>query len=154
MCPCCCCYWRTASETSALDGVVQPKRLCLAAYPISAARKRRSGMNRIGHPDWVKLCVELNCAPNQNTFCYILHIFFVSFSNNLSKSVKTFLTQSSVVSRDLYIDIAISPVFSFQGEGQYHYLSCFIHLSKHLPQLHLQFPLWVVFSFKCECMLL
>ena len=28
-------------------------------------------MNRIGHPDWVKLCVELNCAPNQNTFCYI-----------------------------------------------------------------------------------
>ena len=28
-------------------------------------------MNRISHPDWVKLCVELNCAPNQNTFCYI-----------------------------------------------------------------------------------
>ena len=27
-------------------------------------------MDRIGHPDWVKLCVELNCAPNQNTFCY------------------------------------------------------------------------------------
>ena len=24
-------------------------------------------MNRIRHPDWVKLCVELNCAPNQNT---------------------------------------------------------------------------------------
>ena len=29
--------------------------------------KRRSGVNRIGHPDWVKLSVELNCAPNQNT---------------------------------------------------------------------------------------
>ena len=27
-------------------------------------------MNRIGHPDWVKLCIELNCSPNQNTFCY------------------------------------------------------------------------------------
>ena len=27
-------------------------------------------MNRIGHPDCVKLCIELNCAPNQNTFCY------------------------------------------------------------------------------------
>ena len=68
----CCCYWRMASGTSALDGVVQLKRLCLAAYPISAARKRRSRLNRIGHPDWVKLCVELNCAPNQNTFCYRL----------------------------------------------------------------------------------
>ena len=32
--------------------------------------EKRSGMNRIGHPDWVKLCVELSCAPNQNTFCY------------------------------------------------------------------------------------
>ena len=29
--------------------------------------KRRSGLNRIGHPDWVKLSVELNCAPNKNT---------------------------------------------------------------------------------------
>ena len=27
-------------------------------------------MNRIGHPDWVKLCIESNCASNQNTFCY------------------------------------------------------------------------------------
>ena len=39
MCPCCCCYWRAASETSALGGVVQLKRLCLAAYPIPAARE-------------------------------------------------------------------------------------------------------------------
>ena len=37
---------KTASETSALDGVVQPKRVCLAAYPISAARER--GPERIG----------------------------------------------------------------------------------------------------------
>ena len=69
MCPCCCCYWRAASETSALGGVVQLKRMCLAAYLISAARERGSGMNRIGHPDWVKLCVVLNWAPNQDTFC-------------------------------------------------------------------------------------
>ena len=42
--------------------------MCLAAYPISAARKGDTGgENRISNPDWVKLCVELNCAPNQNT---------------------------------------------------------------------------------------
>ena len=29
--------------------------------------KGSSEMNRIGNPDWVKLSVELNCAPNQNT---------------------------------------------------------------------------------------
>ena len=73
MCLCCCCYWRTANVTSALAGVLQPKRLCLAAYPSSAAQKSRSGLNRIGHPDWVKLCVELNCGLNQNSFCYTRH---------------------------------------------------------------------------------
>ena len=31
---------------------------------------KSSGLNRIGNSDWVKLCVELNCAPNQNTICY------------------------------------------------------------------------------------
>ena len=41
--------------------------MCLAAYPISAAWEKRSGLNRMVHPDWVKLSVELNCAPNQNT---------------------------------------------------------------------------------------
>ena len=70
MCLCCCSYWRAASETSALGGIVKLKRACSAAYPISAARKRRFGWNWIGHPGWLKLCVELNCAPNQNTFCY------------------------------------------------------------------------------------
>ena len=68
MCPCyCCCYLRAPSETSELGGVVLLKRMCLAAYPISAARKEGPAMNRISHPDWVKLCVELICAPNQNT---------------------------------------------------------------------------------------
>ena len=28
--------------------------------------KGGSRLNMIGHPDWVKFCVELNCAPNQN----------------------------------------------------------------------------------------
>ena len=46
-------------------------------------------MNRIGHPDWVKLCIELNCAPNQNTFCYkhlneeIFKITTIFFKRNL-----------------------------------------------------------------------
>ena len=31
------------------------------------AGNERSGLNRISHPDWLKLSVELNCAPNQNT---------------------------------------------------------------------------------------
>ena len=60
-------YWRTASVTSALVDVLQPKRVCLAVHPILLAIKERSGLNRISHPDWVKLSVELNCAPNQNT---------------------------------------------------------------------------------------
>ena len=62
----CCCCWRIASETSALDGVVQPKRL-FGSLPNFSCPERRSGMNRISHPDWVKLCVELSYAPNQNT---------------------------------------------------------------------------------------
>ena len=67
MCPCCCCHSRATRETSALGSVVQLKSLGLAAYPISAARKEGTVENRIGHPDGVKLSVELNCAPNQNT---------------------------------------------------------------------------------------
>ena len=30
--------------------------------------------NRIGHSDWVKLCVELNCAPNQNISSATFHL--------------------------------------------------------------------------------
>ena len=40
-----------------------------------------SGLNRISHPDWVKLCVELNCAPNQNT--KFPSVTRVSSKNNL-----------------------------------------------------------------------
>ena len=39
-----------------------------------ASRKWRSRLNRISHPDWVKLSVEINWAPNQNTrFSSSLH---------------------------------------------------------------------------------
>ena len=33
--------------------------------------------NMTGHPDWVKLWVELNCAPNQNNFCYTMNDSFL-----------------------------------------------------------------------------
>ena len=69
MCPCCCCYWRTASETSALDGVVRPKN-CVWQLTQFLLPGKEIRLNRISHPDWVKLCVELICTPNQNSFCY------------------------------------------------------------------------------------
>ena len=74
------------SEMSALGGIIQLKSIAIGERPVwrlhwSASpardcvwqltrfgcRKWRSGLNRISHPDWVKLSVELNCAPNQNT---------------------------------------------------------------------------------------
>ena len=72
---------------SALGGIVQLKSIAIEERPVwrlhwsafssqkecvwqltrFASRKWRPGLNRISHPDWVKLSVELNCAPNQNT---------------------------------------------------------------------------------------
>ena len=72
---------------SPLGGIVQLKSIAIEEQPVGrlhwsafssqrdwvwqltrfADRKRRSGVNRISHPDWMKLSVELNCAPNQNT---------------------------------------------------------------------------------------
>ena len=84
------------SETSALGGIVQLKCIAIEEGPVwrqhwsafssqigwvwqltqFVGRKWRSGLNRIGHPDWVKLSVELNCAPNQNTKCsFSVHIY-------------------------------------------------------------------------------
>ena len=40
---------------------------CLTAFPEFVLPRRWSGLNRISHPDWLKLCVELNYAPNKNT---------------------------------------------------------------------------------------
>ena len=36
-------------------------------FPSLCCPETYCGMNRISHPDWVKLCVELDYAPNQNT---------------------------------------------------------------------------------------
>ena len=72
---------------SALGGIIQLKSIAIEERPMwrlhwsafssqrecvwqltrFSGRKWKSGLNRIGHPDWVKLSVELNCAPNQNT---------------------------------------------------------------------------------------
>ena len=81
---------------SALGGVVQLKSIAIEERPVwrlhwsafssqrecvwqftrFGGRNWRSGMNRISHPDWVKLSVELICAPNQNTkFFPSLHIY-------------------------------------------------------------------------------
>ena len=43
------------------------KETGFGSLPDFLTGNERSGLNRIGHPDWVKLSVELNCAPNQNT---------------------------------------------------------------------------------------
>ena len=36
------------------------------SFPNFCYPERRFWMNRISHPDWGKLCVELNYAPNQS----------------------------------------------------------------------------------------
>ena len=46
------------------------KETVFGSLPNFCCLGKRSGLNRLDHPDWVKLCVELNCVPNQNTFCY------------------------------------------------------------------------------------
>ena len=62
-------HWRAASETSAQNEVVLPKKV-FDGFSNYCCPKRWCGMNRISHLDWVKLCVELNYAPNKNSFCY------------------------------------------------------------------------------------
>ena len=72
MCPCCCCYWRNGQLDVCTGRCCSAKETVFGSLPNFCCPEKRSGMNRIGHPDWVKLCVELNCAPNQNAFCYKL----------------------------------------------------------------------------------
>ena len=43
------------------------EKAVFGSFPNFYCPERRSGLNRIRHPDWAKLCVELNYAPNQNT---------------------------------------------------------------------------------------
>ena len=47
------------SETSALNEVVQPKKV-FDGFPNLCCPERWFGMNRISPPDWVKLCVDPN----------------------------------------------------------------------------------------------
>ena len=47
------------------------KEVVFGSLPNSRCSQSRSGLNRIGRPGWVKLCVKLNGAPNQNIYCYI-----------------------------------------------------------------------------------
>ena len=42
------------------------KETVFGSLPNFCCPGRKFGLNRISHPDWVKLCVKLNCAPNQN----------------------------------------------------------------------------------------
>ena len=42
------------------------QRECLTVFPNYCCPERWFRLNRISHPDWVKLCVELNYAPNKN----------------------------------------------------------------------------------------
>ena len=43
------------------------EKAVFGSFPNFCCLERSSGLNRISHPDWVKLCVELSYAPNQNT---------------------------------------------------------------------------------------
>ena len=70
-------YVGTARGTSVLVAVSSQREW---VWPLTrfASRKWRSGLNRISHPDWVKLSVEINWAPNQNTrFSASLQYFFI-----------------------------------------------------------------------------
>ena len=98
---------------SALGGIVQLKSIAIVERPVwrlhwsafssqrecvwqlnqSVSRKWRSGLNRIGHPDWVKLSVELNCAPNQNT----KFLFTTDGQNIYSIKLPFFLMQALIL---------------------------------------------------------
>ena len=56
----CCCYWRADSETSVLNEEVLRKGRVFGGFPNFCCPERWYGMNRISHPDWVKLRVDPN----------------------------------------------------------------------------------------------
>ena len=64
VCPCRC--YSTAVRRLQWAAFSSQKE-CVWQLNQSVCRKWRSRLNRIGHPDWMKSSVELNCAPNQNT---------------------------------------------------------------------------------------
>ena len=94
MCPCCCCccYFRAAVRCLHWSAF-SSQRECVWQLTRFGGRKWRSGVNRISHPDWVKLSVELNCAPNQNTKVFsslqLLSIYIIYSADR--KTRKTFI---------------------------------------------------------------
>ena len=55
------------------------KETVFGSLPNFCYPERRSGLNRISHTDWVKLCVESSYAPNQNTkFPSVTYLFICS----------------------------------------------------------------------------
>ena len=67
MCPCCCCYLRAGRWDVCTELSRSVKRGCVWQLPQFLLPGKESRVNRISHPEWVKLYVELNYAPNQNT---------------------------------------------------------------------------------------
>ena len=55
-------------KTSVQNEVVLPKE-CLTVFPNYCCPERWFRWNRISPPEWVKLCVEINYAPNKKSFC-------------------------------------------------------------------------------------
>ena len=70
-CCCCCYYWRADSKTSILNAVAQPKRV-FDGFPQLLLPRKVIRLNPISNPDWVKLCVELNYAPDKNAKSLLL----------------------------------------------------------------------------------
>ena len=104
VCPCCCCCYPRAAVMSALGGVVQLKSIAIEERPMGrlhwsalssqrecvwqlirfANRKWRSGLNRISHPDWVKLSVELNlrAKPKYEIFPFSTLLLFSGYCHS------------------------------------------------------------------------
>ena len=57
------------------------KKAVFGSFPNFCCPEKRSGLNRISHPDWVKLCVELNYAPNKNTKIPSATVQYMQFPN-------------------------------------------------------------------------
>ena len=115
VCPCCCCCYSRAAVRCLHWAAFSSQRGCVWQLTQFGGWKWRSGLNRISHPDWVKLSVELNCAPNQNTkFFPSLHIFtfkfFVFFNNFLHTNVwfQVFLSNTNNSNTVVWLQIFLS----------------------------------------------
>ena len=83
------------------------KETVFGSLPNFCCPGKRYGFNRIGHPDWVKLCVQLNCAPNQNTFCYKGIEIYLSFSGHITNMMITHIHKHVCINDFLFISFWI-----------------------------------------------